>query len=164
MLKEYKFTLQRVSHNRICWLYNTINQKSSSPLIEIENLWAKIHKWAQFVKALSSRGNCSVDLKPKRCQKFLLLSILYSKLLREYRIPKFKTEDRVRISKYDLPSRKCYKSQFSQKLAEIDVIAAKKPAIYTKKDDPGEFIRGKVSKMSWLMSFNNGLVYNRVGL
>ena len=34
------------------------------------------------------------------------ISILYSKRLREYKKPTFKTGDRVRISKYDLPFRK----------------------------------------------------------
>ena len=42
------------------------------------------------------------------------MSILFSKPLREYKKPTFKTGDRVRISKYDLPFRKGYRPQFTR--------------------------------------------------
>ena len=47
------------------------------------------------------------------------MSILYSKPLREYKKPTFKTDDRVRISKYDLLFRKGCKSQFRREIFEI---------------------------------------------
>ena len=40
-------------------------------------------------------------MKPNHVQNSDLMSILYSKPLREYKKPKFGIEDRVRISKYD---------------------------------------------------------------
>ena len=64
------------------------------------------------------------------------MSILYSKPLREFKKPAFKIGDRVRISKYDLPSRKGYKPQFTP-----EVIATKKPPTYTIMDEKAEIIR-----------------------
>ena len=72
-----------------------------------------IHKVPHFIKSLNSRKNCSKDLIPKNVKKCDFLSIPYSKPLREFRKLKFKIEDRVRISKYDLLFRKGYKSQFT---------------------------------------------------
>ena len=71
------------------------------------------------------------------------LSILYSRPLREYKKPKFKIGDRVRISKYDLHFRKCYKPQSAQQVFEIAAISSVKPPTYTKKDEEEKVIRGK---------------------
>ena len=63
------------------------------------------HKLTQFVTTLNSKRNCSKDLIPKHVKYSDFLSILYSKLLREFRRPKFKIGDIIRISKNDLPFR-----------------------------------------------------------
>ena len=72
-----------------------------------------------------------------------ILSILYSKLLREYKKPKFGIGDRIRISKYDLPFRKGYKQHITHKILKIVAIATKKPPTYTIKNEQEEFISGK---------------------
>ena len=82
-------------------------------------------------------------MTPKNVKKFDVLSILYSKPLREFRKPKFKVGDRVRISKYDLPFRKGYEPQFTQEVFEIVAISPKKPPTYTIRDEQDEIIRGK---------------------
>ena len=102
-----------------------------------------IHKLTQFVTTLNSRRNCSRDLIPKNVKNSDFLSILYSKPLRQFRTPKFKVGDRVRISKYDLPFSKGYKPQFTKKIFEIVAISSKKPPTYTTKDEQDETIRGK---------------------
>ena len=84
-----------------------------------------IHKLTQFVTTLNSRRNCSIDLIPKNVKNSDFLSILYSKPLREFRKPKFKVEDRVRISKFDLPFRKAYKPQFTKEVFEIVAVSSK---------------------------------------
>ena len=71
------------------------------------------------------------------------MSIPYSKPLREYKKPKFGIGDKVRISKYDLPFRKCYKPQFTQEIFEIVTLATEQPPTYTIKDEQEEVIRGK---------------------
>ena len=71
------------------------------------------------------------------------MSILYSKLLREFKKPTFKIGDRVRISKYDLPFRKGYKPQFTREVFEIVATATREPPAYTIKDEQGEIIQGK---------------------
>ena len=71
------------------------------------------------------------------------LSILYSKLLREFKKPTFKTGDRVRFSKYDWPFCKGYKPQFTLEVFEIVAIATRKPPTNTIKDEQGEVIQGK---------------------
>ena len=65
-----------------------------------DNGYTYIHKLTEFVKTLNSRRICSIDLIPMKVKNSDVLSILYSKPLREIRKPKFQIEDRVRISKY----------------------------------------------------------------
>ena len=102
-----------------------------------------IHKLTQFVATLKSRRNCSKDLIPKNVKNSDFLSNLYGKQLREFRKPKFKIGYRFRISKYHLPFRMCFKSQFTQVVFEIVAISSRKPPAYTKKDEKGEIIHGK---------------------
>ena len=107
------------------------------------NGYKYIHKLTQFVTTLNSRKNCSIDLIPKNVKNSDILSILYSKPLREFEKPIFKVGDRVRISKYDLPFRRGYKPQFTKEVFEIVANSSKKPPTYTKKDEQDEIIRGK---------------------
>ena len=90
-----------------------------------DNGYKHIHKLTQFVTTKKSRRNCSIDLIPENVKKSDLLSILYSKLLREFRKPKFKIGDGVRISKYDLSVGKGYKPQLTQKVFEIVAISSR---------------------------------------
>ena len=105
-----------------------------------------IHKLPQFIARRNSRNNRSIDMKPNHDKNSDFMSILYSKPLREYKKPKFGIGDRVRISMYDLPFRKDYKSQFTRESFEIVAIATKQPSTYTIKDDQEEVIRGKFYK------------------
>ena len=102
-------------------------------------------------------------MRPNTVKNCDFMSILYSKLLREFKKPIFKIGDRVRISKYDLPFRKVYKPQFTREVFEVAAIATRKPPTYTIKDEDDEIIQGNLAWKSWLKSFNNGFVYNRVG-
>ena len=108
-----------------------------------DNGYKYIHKMNQFVTTLIYRRNCSTDLIPKKVKNSEVLSILYSKPLREFGKSKFESGDRVRISKYDLPYKKGYKPQFTQKVFEIVEIFSRKPPTYTLKDEQDEVIRGK---------------------
>ena len=102
-----------------------------------------IHKLPQFINTLNSRRNSSKDMRPNTVIKCNIMSILYSKLLREFKKPTFIVGDRVRISKYDLPFRKVYKPQFTREVFEIVAFATRKPPTYTIKDEQGEVIQGK---------------------
>ena len=64
-----------------------------------ELAYENIHNMSQFVAALNSTKNRSMDLIPKNIRNKDFLSILYSKPLREHTKPKFKIGDRVRNSK-----------------------------------------------------------------
>ena len=101
-----------------------------------------IHNSTHFVTTLNSRRKCSMDLIPKNVKNSDLLSILYSKPLRQFSKTKFKIGDRVRISKYDLPFRKCYRPQFTEEVFKTVAISSRKPA-KTIKDEQNEIIRGK---------------------
>ena len=108
-----------------------------------DNGYKCIHKLTQFVTTLNSRRSCSIDLIPENVKNSDFLSILYRKPLREFRKRIFKIGERVRISKYDLPFRKGYKPQFTQKVFKIVAISPRKPSTYTIKDEQDEVIRGK---------------------
>ena len=102
-----------------------------------------IHKLPQSITTLNSRRNSSIDMRPNTVKNCDFMSILYSKRLREFKKPTFEIGDRVLISKYDLPSCKSYKPQFTREVFEIVAIATKKPPTYTVKDEQGEVIQGK---------------------
>ena len=102
-----------------------------------------IHKLRVFIATMSSRNNRSIDMKPSHVRNSDFMSTLYSKPLREYKKLKFGNGDRVRISKYELPFKKGYKPQFTQKNFEIVAIATKKHPTYTIEDEQKEVIRGK---------------------
>ena len=97
---------------------------------------------SQFVTTVISRKTCSIDSISKNVKKSDFLSIVYSKPLWEYRIPKNRITDRVRISKFDLPLRKGYKPQFTEAVFKILAISSGKPPTYTINDEQGEIIRG----------------------
>ena len=111
-----------------------------------DNGYKYIHKLNQYVATLNSRRSCSTDLIPKKVKNSNILSILYSKPLRECGKPEFESGDRVRFSKYDLPFKKGYKPQFTQEVFEIVEICSRKPPSYTIKDEQGEIVRGKFSQ------------------
>ena len=102
-----------------------------------------IHKIPQFIATLNSRRSSSIDMRPNTVNNCDFMSILYSKHLREFKKPTLKIENRVRISKYDLPFRKGYKTQFTREVFIIVAIATKKPPTYTIKDEQEEIIQGK---------------------
>ena len=77
-----------------------------------------IHKLPQFITTLNSIRNSSIDLRPITVNNCDFMSILYSKALREYKKPTFKSDNRARFSKYDLPFRKCYKPHFTSEVFE----------------------------------------------
>ena len=101
-------TLRNLKNNFYCYMkeygYNYINK--SSP----------------FVTSLNSRKNCSIDLIPNVVKNPDILSLLYSKPLRDNEKPKFKMRDRVRISVYDLPFNEGFRPQFIQEVFETVAI------------------------------------------
>ena len=118
----------------------------------------------QFVTTLNSRRNRPIDLIPKNLKNSDFLSILYSKPLGDFRNPQFKVGDRVRIWKYDLPFMKGYEPLFTQEVFEIAAISSKKTSnIHKKGRTRWDYPREILKKKSWSKSFNNGIVYNRVG-
>ena len=132
-----------MSETKAAFAERTIQSLKNIPYRYMEdNGYNYIHILTQFVTTLSSRRNCSIDLIPKNLKNSDFLSILYSKLLSEFRKPQFKLRDRVRISKHDLPFRKGYKPQCTQEVFEIVAISSRKPPTYTKKDEQDEIIRG----------------------
>ena len=118
-----------------------------------KNGYKYLHKLTQFVTTLNSRRNLSKYLIPKTVKNSDFLSILYSESLQEFRRPKFKTGDRVCISKDDSPFRKSYKPKFTQEVFENVTISSKKPPTYTIKDEQDEITRGKFYQKE-LIKFN----------
>ena len=102
-----------------------------------------IQKLPQIITTLNSSKSTSIDMRTNTVKNCDFMSILYSKPLRENKKPTFKIDDRVRISKYDLPFRKGYKPQFARIILEIVAIATKIPPKYTTKVEQDDIIQGE---------------------
>ena len=142
-LKKYKI-YSTMCGTKAAFAERTIRCLKNIPYRYMEdNGYKYIHKCSHFVRTLNCKRNCSLDLIPKNVKNSDVLSILYMKSLRELRKPKFKIRERVRIWKYDIPSRKGYKPQFTEEVFEIVAISSRKPPTYTTEDEQDEIIRGK---------------------
>ena len=146
----------------ICWTYNTIPGKYTLPLhgrlliqVHLKNCLNLPQPWIP--------EKCSIDLIPKNIKNSEFLSIQYSKPLREYRKLKFKYGDRYRISNYDLPFRNGWKPQFTKEVLEIVAISSRKPPTYTIKMKEMTVTAVNFMRKIWSNSFNNGIVYKKVG-
>ena len=121
-------------------IYSTMNETKAAfatrTIRSLENIlyrymevygYKYIHNLPQFIATMISRNNSSIGMKPNHVKNSDYMSILYSKALREYKKPKYGIGDRVRFSEHDLPFKKGYKSEFTQKIFEIVAISTKKP-------------------------------------
>ena len=102
-----------------------------------------VHKMDSFVNTMNTRVNRSIGKSPKNVKNSDFLSIFYKNPIIEYKKPRFKIGDKVRISKYDIPFRKGYKSQFTSEIFEIIKIATLKPPTYNLHGAQGDEILGK---------------------
>ena len=125
----------------IYWTYKTTTEKYNLPS---HGRWRTqyVHNMTQFVTALKSGRNCSIDLMPKNVKNFDFSSILHSKPVREFGKPTFKISHRVRISKYDWPFRTGYKLQYTKEVFEIVALYSRKFPTYTIMDEQDETIHG----------------------
>ena len=121
-----------------------------------------IHKLPQFITTLHSRRNSSIDMRPNTVNNCNFMSILCSKPLRECKKLTSKTGDRVQISKHDALSQRLQATIYTINFWNCS-ICNNKPPRYTIKNEQNENIQGKFYLKSWLKSFNNEIVYNRVG-
>ena len=83
-----------------------------------------------FVNTINTRVNRTIGKSPKNVKNSECLSIFYKNPIFEYKKPRSKIGVKVRISKYDIPFRKDYKSQFTSEIFEIFKIATLKPPTY----------------------------------
>ena len=102
-----------------------------------------VHKMDNCVNTMNTRVNRSIGKSPKNVKNSDFLSIFYKNPIIEYKKPRFKIGDKVRISKYDIPFRKGYKSQFTSEIFEIVKIATLKPPTYNLHGEQGDEILGK---------------------
>ena len=93
-----------------------------------------IQKLSQFLSFLKSTKKCSIDRIPRNVKIPEFCPFGTGNNHKNLEKPKFKSGDRVRISKYDLPFRKGYKPQFTKEIFETFTIPSKKPPTYTIKD------------------------------
>ena len=151
---KFAGTFKKFSAAEGIQVYSTMSETKAAPaerlILSFKNILYRfmedfgykcIHKLPQFITTYSRR-NSSIDMRPNTVKNCDIMSILYSKPLREFKTPTFKVGDRVRISKYNLPFRKGYKPQFTRQVFEIVALATRKPLTYTIKDEQGEVIPG----------------------
>ena len=89
-----------------------------------------MRKMDSFVKTMNTRVNRSTGKAPKNVTNKDFLSIFYRNPINQYKRPRFKVGENVRISKNDIPFRKGYKSQFTNEIFKIVKVATFKPPTY----------------------------------
>ena len=107
-----------------------------------------VHKMDSFVNTMNTRNtrtrvNRSIGKSPKNIKNSDFLSVFYKNPIFEYKKPRFKIGDKVRISKYDVPFRKGYKSQFTSEIFQNVKIATLKLPTYNLHGEQGDEILGK---------------------
>ena len=142
---EWKRIYSTTSKTKAAFVERTIRSLKTLLFRNMDDYGYKyIHNLTNFVTTCISTRNHSRDLIPKTVKKSHFWFFLCTKPLREYRKPKFTIGDRDSISKYDSPSRKCYKLQFTQEVFEIVAISSRTHTTYTIEDEQDEIIRGKL--------------------
>ena len=114
---------------------------------------------------MSSRVNRSIGKAPKEVKNKDFLSIFfYKNPISQYVKTRFKAGDKVRISKYDIPFRKGYKSQFTSEIFEIVKIATYKLQHTTSRESRVmKYYENFMNKNSQSVSFSDELFYGRAG-
>ena len=102
-----------------------------------------MRKMDSFVKTMNTRVNRSTGKAPKKVTNKDFLSIFYRNPINQYKRPRFKVGENVRISKKDIPFRKGYKSQFTNEIFKIVKVATFKPPTYNLCGEQGDEILGK---------------------
>ena len=109
-----------------------------------ENGVKYVHKMDSFVNTMNTRVNRSIGKSPKNVKNSnFFVNFFYKNPIIEYKKPRFKIGDKVRISKYDIPFRKGYKSQFTIEIFQIVKIVTLKPPTYNLHGEQGDEILGK---------------------
>ena len=83
------------------------------------NGYKYMHRLTQFVITLNSRRNFSIDLIPKNVKHSNILSILYSKPLREFGKPKFKLEGEFAFRNMTNPSGRVISHSLHKRFSEL---------------------------------------------
>ena len=85
-----------------------------------ENGHEYLVKMSSFLNTMNSRVNRSTGRALKEVKNTDFLSLFfYKKPISQYKNPRFKVGYKVRISKYDIPCKKGYKSQFKVKTLKL---------------------------------------------
>ena len=108
-----------------------------------DNGYKYLHKLTPLVTILFSQGNCPTDLTPKNVDNSGYLSILFSKLIPEFRKPKFKIEDKLASLKMTYRSEKGVNQSVHRKFSKLLHFSSKKPPTYAIKHEQNEIILGK---------------------
>ena len=111
-----------------------------------ENGYMYLVKMSSFLNTMNIRVNRSTGKAPNEVTNKDFLSIFYKNPISQYKKPRFKVGDKVRIPKYNIPFRKGYKSQLTAEIFEVVRIATYKPPTYNLKGEQGDDIQGNFYK------------------
>ena len=102
-----------------------------------------MRKRDSFLKTMNTRVNRSTGKAPKSVKNKNFLSIFYWNPINQYKRPRFKMGENVRISKNDISFGIGYKSQFTSEIFKIVKIATFKPPTYNICGEQGDEILDK---------------------
>ena len=102
-----------------------------------------MRKMDSFLKNMNTGVNRSTGKASKNVPNKNFLSISYRNPINQYKRPRFKVRENVRISKKDIPFRKSYKSQFTNEIFEIVKVATFKPPTYNLCGEQGDEVLAK---------------------
>ena len=108
------------------------------------------HNLPHFIVTVNSRNNRGINMKPNDIMNSDLMSIIYSKPLRENENLKFGLEERVRISEYDLPSGKVIEHTLHQKFLKLLPLLLKNLQHIQSKTNKKKFYEKEMIRIIWV--------------
>ena len=125
------------------------------------NGYIYIHKLTQFVTTLISRRNCSTELIPKNAKNFGILSIPndYENL----ESPSLKLETEFASRSMNHPSGRVISQSLQKKFSKMSQFLPENLQHTQKRINKTRLSAVNFIRRSWSKSFNNGIVYYRVG-
>ena len=128
-----------------------------------DNGYKYIQKMSQFLETLNSRKKCSIDLIHRNVSNSEFLSVLYSKPLQQDKNPSSSFETKFVSPSTTYFSPNVISHSLLRKVLKVFQFLPKKLQHAPQRMNKKRLCVVHSIEKKWSKSFNNGIVYNRLG-